>query len=268
LRSEVASVSMARALCILLLLGLTFAEPDKQACEAGQCEEGVEEVGLIQRGQLHRDDGAGFQGCITEADMDATIEAFMGAVVAIGKESGDCAAAKSTAQGALDAAYAYSVKGLTVQFKPTLTVFPYNYRPTEAMALSYFVGTCVCPGVTVPLPVAPNGCGLEDGYYANDTGFAFGDPPSFKGWSKVEFGGTARGGNPDTKSGFWYQTGGGFCHAAVAQGPICFTSAEDGSVTCVDKTFGFVPNPGCTFKKGSLRALLSTHHSSLQDHGC
>jgi len=257
---------MVRALCILLLLGLTSAAPDKQACEAGQCEE-AEEVGLIQRGQLHRDDGTDTGSCITPADMDATIDAFMGAVVAIGKEAGNCAKAKAAALGALDAAYAYDVPGITVLFKPTLTVFPYVYRPTKAGALSYFVGTCVCPGATVPLPEAPDGCDLKDGYYEPDTGFAFGSPPGFKGWSKVERGGTAKGGKPGTN--FWYQSGGQFCNAAVAQGPICFTAADSGNVTCVDKTFGFVPNPKyCPWKKDKLKVLLSTHHSSVQEPAC
>ena len=102
---------------------------------------------------------------------------------------------------------------------------------------------------------------MQDGYFAPDTGFAF-NAPSFKGWSKVERGGLKRGGK--LGSNFWYQAGGKFCHAAVAQGPICFTEPKNGNVTCVDKTFGFVPNPAYGFKTGALKALLSTHHSSLQ----
>jgi len=249
-----------RVVCISMLLGLTSASKDQQACEADDCQE-AEEVGLLQHGQRF---GPLPHDCITEADMDATIDAFMGAVVAIGKEAGNCTAAKSAALGALNAAYAYDVPDVTVMFKPTLTTYPHVYRPTKESALSYFVGTCVCPGAIVPFPEAPEGCGLEEGYYAPDTGFAFGASPEFNGWSKVERGGTAKGGKPG--SNFWFNTGGRFCDAALAQGPICFTAGEDGSTTCVDKTFGFVRNPDKS--KGALRSLLSTHHSSLQDHGC
>jgi len=242
------------ASCISMVLGFTSSAMGKQACKEGHCEE-VEEVGLLQHGKRF---GPLPHECITPKDMDATIGAFMGAVEAIGKEAGNCTAAKEAAVGALDAAYAYHVPDVTVLFKPTLTVPPHVYRPTKSGALSYFVGTCVCPGATVPLSEAPEGCGLAQGYYAPDTGFAFGASPGFKGWTKVEPGGEKRGGKPGTN--FWYNHGGRFCHAAVAQGPVCFTAGEDGSVTCVDKTFGFVPNPDKS--AGALRAVLSTHHSS------
>jgi len=224
-----------------------------QACEAGRCEE-VEEVGLMQ----HQRFGPIKQDCITEKDMDATIDAFMGTVLQISKEANNCTAAKATALGALNAAYAYGVKGVTVQFKPTLTVAPHVYRPTQEGALSYFVGTCVCPGATTPEMNAPKGCGEKQGYYAPDSGFGFGSSLTTP-WVKVVRGGTKVGGRP--KTNFWFNTGGNFCHAATAQGPICFVDAA-GETVCVDKTFGFVPNP--SKEKGALRALLSTHHSSLQ----
>jgi hypothetical protein len=193
--------------------------------------------------------------CITEADIDATIEAFMGAVVSIGKLAQNCSAAKHAALGALNAAYAYDVPNVSVLFKPTLTEKPWVYRPTKELALSYFVGTCVCPGATTANETVA--CGEADGYFAPDFGFAFG--LDNEGFSKVERGGVGAGGRSGTN--FWYNVGGPFCHAALAQGPICFTAAGSGSVTCVDKTFGFVPNPD---PKGALRVLLSTHHSSLQ----
>merc|ERR1719382_1313599 len=193
--------------------------------------------------------------CITEKDMNQTIEAFYAAVVAIGEVSQDCPKAKEAAMGALDAAYAYNVPGVTVQFKPTLTVLPWIFRPTQPLALSYFVGTCVCPDATTPAETPR--CTEQDGYYAPDFGFALG--PDFQGWAKVENGGVARGGNPQTN--FWYNMDGQFCHAATAQGPVCFTG-NNGEEACVDKTFGVVLNPD---KAGALRVLLSTHHSSSQN---
>jgi hypothetical protein len=186
----------------------------------------------------------------------------MGAVVAIGSEARNCTAAREAALGALGAAYAYDVPEVTVLFKPTLTRSPHVYRPTKAGALSYFIGTCVCPGVADPAADPDPACGLADGYFAPDRGFAFADGYGFEGWSTVERGGVARGGENTTN--FWYSMDGPFCHAAVAQGPICFTAAKDQSVVCVDKTFGFVPNPD---PNGALRALLSTHHSSRKCSG-
>lgn len=243
---------MVRALCILLLLRLTCATQDEQACEAGQKEDS-EEVGLIQSRF------GPYKKCITPADMDKVIDEFMAGVIALGKLAGNCTEAKDAALKAIKALYAYDVQDVTVLFKPTLTEYPYVYRPTQDGALSYFVGTCVCPGVEKP---KEPGCGKEDGYYAPDTGFAFG--PDFKGWSKVERGGTEKGGRPGTN--FWYNSGGRWCETPQAQGPICFTAAVDGSVTCVDKTFTFVSNPDRSH--GAMPALLSAHHSSLQEIGC
>jgi hypothetical protein len=188
--------------------------------------------------------------CITQDDVDATIDAFMQAVVSIGKLSGNCTSARGAALGALDAAYAYDVPGVTVLFKPTLTEAPHVYRPTKEGALSYFVGKCVCPAVEDPAGNGASTCGEAEGYLAPDSGFAFAPSHGSEGWAKVERSGS-----------FLYNHGGSFCEAALAQGAICFTAALDGSVVCVDKTFGFVPNPN---PDGALRALLSVHHSSLQ----
>merc|ERR1712107_86781 len=194
-------------------------------------------------------------GCITQADMDATIDAFMHAVVSIGQHFGNCTAAKEAALGSINAAYAYDVPGVTVLFKPTLTEFPHVYRPTKESALSYFIGKCVCPGATNST-FQDVACGEAQGYLAPDSGFAF---AANRGWAKVERGGVAKGGRQG--SGFWYNLDGPFCHAAQAQGPMCFTDAVDGSVACVDKTFGFVRNPD---DSGPLRVFLNVHHSSLQ----
>jgi len=211
----------------------------------------------VKSGQLRGEARAAdrHDGCITRADMDATITAFMHAVVSIGKEVGNCTSAKAAALGALDAAYAYDVAGVTVLFKPTMTVGPDVYRSTKEGALSYFIGTCVCPGIKDP-SAAPT-CGKAEGYFAPDSGFAFASSSGFRGWSKVERGGALQGGE------FRYNIDGPFCHAAQAQGPICFTSAHDQSVACVDKTFGFVVNPNQK-QPGTLRALLNIHHSSKQ----
>lgn len=206
--------------------------------------------------------------CITEKEMNQTIEAFYGAVVAIGANYEDCAAAKEAALGALNAAYAYNnVDGVTVQFKPTLTELPDIYRPTQELALSYFVGPCVCPGADAKGIADAGTCSEEEGLAPGDFGFAFG--PSTKprtGWAKVEAGGAARGGNPETN--FWYNVNGPFCHAPTAQGPVCFWPPfENRPPTCVDKTFGFVRNPKGG-QEGQLPVLLSTHHSSSQIREC
>lgn len=243
---------MARVLCISMVLGLAAAQ-DQEICEIGRCEES-EEVGLLQFGPVPPKP----TDCLTIKDMDETIKTFMGAVTNIGQHVDDCAAAKATATASLEAAYAYNVgENVTVLFKPTLTTAPNVYRPTQAGALSYFVGACVCPGVEKPVFPAPKGCGKKQGYYAPDAGFAFG--PDFTQWSKVSLGGVKKGGKP--KTNFWYNVGGKFCQAPQAQGPICFTD-QDGADTCVDKTFSFVPNPH--MMPGALRALIVVHDSSLQ----
>ena len=169
----------------------------------------------------------------------------------------NCTTAKTEAQGVIATAYAYGVPDVTVQFKPTLTVAPYVYRPTAEGALSYFIGPCVCPGAVDISSVNNETCGMSDGYFAPDAGFAFG--PDFTGWKEVTYGGTAKGGKEGTN--FWYNLGGKFCHDPTAQGPLCFTPEDGSAPTCVDKTFGFVPNPD---PNGALKALLSTHHSSAQ----
>lgn len=97
---------------------------------------------------------------ITEADVLKAQKMWGDAVVQIAKdfESGGAAKAKTTAQAALDAAYAYKMG--PVLFKPTLAALPQNIRSTEEGALSYFVG------------------GNKN--FPDDTGFAL------QGWRKVE----------------------------------------------------------------------------------
>mgnify|MGYP006203201117 CR=1 FL=1 len=97
---------------------------------------------------------------ITEAEVLKAQKMWGDAVVQIAKdfESGGLNKAKTTAQAALDAAYAYDMG--PVLFKPTLTVAPQTFRTTKEGALAYFVG--------------------GDKNYASDTGFAL------KGWRKVD----------------------------------------------------------------------------------
>lgn len=226
---------------LVLLSGAVLASADvsvhleRRLCGAGQVHEARE--------------------CITQADMDVTIDAFMNAVVSIGRHADNCTAAKEAALGYLEAAYAYNVLGVNVLSNPTLTLLPHVYRPTKESAPSYFIGKCICPGATSPTdPNVP--CGVPERHFAPDDGFALIDG---HGWAKVERGGLAKGGREG--SGFWYNLDGPFFHAAQAQGPMCFTSAGDGNMTCVDKTFGLVQNPD---PSGPLRALLYVHHSSLR----
>ena len=97
---------------------------------------------------------------ITEAEVLKAQRMWGDAVVQIAKdfESGGLNKAKTTAQAALDAAYAYDMG--PVLFKPTLAAMPQNIRSTEEGALAYFVG--------------------GNKKFPNDSGFAL------KGWRTVE----------------------------------------------------------------------------------
>merc|ERR1712050_578245 len=93
-----------------------------------------------------------------------------------------------------------------VLFKPTKAA-EFQFRPTGADAMSYFVG----------------GNAVEDGY-AEDAGFAINGG---KGWSKVVFDNHQIDLNGNT---------------AIAMGNYYFTCATTGSETKVEYTFGYKKN--------------------------
>eukprot|EP00931_Biecheleriopsis_adriatica_P035672 TRINITY_DN2054_c0_g1_i4.p1 TRINITY_DN2054_c0_g1~~TRINITY_DN2054_c0_g1_i4.p1 ORF type:complete len:558 (-),score=136.94 TRINITY_DN2054_c0_g1_i4:175-1848(-) len=107
-----------------------------------------------------------------------------------------------------------------VLFKPT-KASEAQFRPLASSALSYFVG----------------GSAVEDGI-AEDAGFAINGG---KGWSDVVFDNH----HIDVSS-----------EVAIAMGNYYFTSAEDGSKTKVEYTFGYKKNDD-----GNVRIFL--HHSSV-----
>ena len=77
---------------------------------------------------------------ITEAELAGARQAWGDALIAIAKayESDGINAARSIADGVLDAAYGYNLG--PVLFKPTLASGEKTFRPTKKGALSYFVG--------------------------------------------------------------------------------------------------------------------------------
>merc|ERR1712032_1021913 len=114
----------------------------------------------------------------------------------------------------------YGYDHTEVLFKPTKASAA-QFRPTAKDAMSYFVGHKAV-----------------EGGYTEDAGFAINGG---KGWSDVVFN------NHQIDL-----TG----NVAVAMGNYYFTSAEDGSVTKVEFTFGYKKNDD-----GKLRIFL--HHSSV-----
>merc|ERR1712066_1104972 len=114
----------------------------------------------------------------------------------------------------------YGYGHCNVLFKPTKAA-AYPFRPTAESAMSYFVGGSAVPGG-----------------YDEDAGFAINGG---KGWSDVVF-----------KNHQIELTG----NAAFAMGNYYFTSADDGSKTKVEYTFGYKRNAD-----GKLRIFL--HHSSV-----
>jgi len=208
--------------------------------------------------------------CITDAEARKTIRAFKDTVDAISKKyyaagggpaggkikilDGDitnmegCKAAYNRAIVALDAAYGYNFG--PVLFKPTYTAVGHTYRPTYEGALSYFIGTeCLLlshraynHGMVYPADNA-------DGTKFQEYGFGINNYGGSTGWS------------PETYAeDFEYNTGGKFCHAAVAMGRVCFVANNNprrAAASCVDKTFGFVK--GAPDQKN---AVFTSHHSS------
>lgn len=97
---------------------------------------------------------------IIETELKAARDAWGAGLVAISKayEEGGIDAARSVAEGVLDAAYGYNLG--PVLFKPTLASGDQTFRPTKKGALSYFVG--------------------HDDAYPLDGGFGI------KGWREME----------------------------------------------------------------------------------
>jgi len=210
--------------------------------------------------------------CITDAEAKKTIRGFMDTVDAISKRyyaagggpaggkikilDGDdtnmegCKAAYKRAIGALKGAYGYNLG--PVLFKPTYTAVGHTYRPTIEGALSYFIGTeCLLlshraynHGMVYPADNA-------DGTKFQEYGFGINNYGGSTGWSPVTY-----------AEDFEYNTGGKFCHAAVAMGRVCFVENNNprrAAASCVDKTFGFVKGePGL----GQFSAVFTSHHSS------
>ncbi len=98
---------------------------------------------------------------ITPAEVEAAQRSWGAALLKIARdyENGGLQKATETAQGVLDAAYAYG-SGI-VLFKPTLTHGEQTFRTTQEGALAYFVG--------------------GNSAFPNDNGFAL------NGWKKFEF---------------------------------------------------------------------------------
>jgi len=161
-----------------------------------------------------------------------------------------CKAAYKRAIGALKGAYGYNLG--PVLFKPTYTAVGHTYRPTIEGALSYFIGTeCLLlshraynHGMVYPADNA-------DGTKFQEYGFGINNYGGSTGWSPVTY-----------AEDFEYNTGGKFCHAAVAMGRVCFVENNNprrAAASCVDKTFGFVKGePGL----GQFSAVFTSHHSS------
>ena len=190
--------------------------------------------------------------CITQADVDTSQAAWDGALESIGqawtgsdphKNAQDCVAAKSAAEGALSAAYAYDSSITSkVLFKPTLTSGAYTFRNDRAGALSYFVGECA-----------------GSGHIKQDGGFALGysvgtqgDRSTYMGFENVRFHEMSYQISENTDSPF--------CRSAIAQGKMTITSRLTGDEITVDKTFAYVKNPN----PDGAPLLLTAHHSSLE----
>ncbi len=98
---------------------------------------------------------------VTEAEVREAQQAWGTALIQISNafKEGGIEKATATATSVLESAYGYNLG--PVLFKPTLTVAPQTFRPTQEGALSYFVG--------------------NNPEFSNDSGFAL------KGWTDYEF---------------------------------------------------------------------------------
>lgn len=187
---------------------------------------------------------------ITQDDMDALVEAFCGAAVAISDafwQNGGKHHSKADAypQAACDAAYEQAMAALNgaynypdpVLFKPTLTAAPYTFRPTKEGALSYFIGTeCLLKSGNAEDQYPPG----NDGSSFREYGFALANyGPHYSGISGC------------TWTADSYVTGE---NVGVAQGKVSFERTE-GTTSTVDKTFTFgYAHPG--------DIVITGHHSS------
>eukprot|EP00403_Amphidinium_massartii_P030123 CAMPEP_0178398474 /NCGR_PEP_ID=MMETSP0689_2-20121128/14791_1 /TAXON_ID=160604 /ORGANISM="Amphidinium massartii, Strain CS-259" /LENGTH=391 /DNA_ID=CAMNT_0020019237 /DNA_START=62 /DNA_END=1237 /DNA_ORIENTATION=- len=156
---------------------------------------------------------------ITEEEVRAAQQLWADSIKKISEtylKKGDYVAAAEEAAGNLYG-YGYS----NVLFKPTKAA-EVQFRPLASDAMSYFVGSNA----------------IEGGGYGEDAGFAINGG---KGWSNVVF-----DNHQIDVSG----------NVAIAMGNYYFTSADDGSKTKVEYTFGYKKN-----YDGKVRIFL--HHSSV-----
>jgi len=157
---------------------------------------------------------------VSERDVRKAQAAWAEAIKKISKtylEGGDYVAEAAKAAGEL-----YGYGHSNVLFKPTKAK-DMQFRPMASQAMSYFVGSeAVTPGDGIP----------------EDAGFAINGG---KGWSDVVF------------DNHQIEVIG---DAAISMGNYYFTSAQDGSKTKVEYTFGYRKNDD-----GKVRIFL--HHSSV-----
>jgi len=154
---------------------------------------------------------------ISLADVEAAQTAWGEALVQISNTYATKGIEAAKALGQGVLDAAYGYKlGTPVLFKPTLTSGNQVFRLTNEGALAYFCG--------------------DNASYPNDKGFAI------KPWKKVTF---------ERSSVFMHPEGG----IALSQANFFFEST-DGSITKVDKTFGYTKDA-----EGTMRIIV--HHSSL-----
>jgi len=162
---------------------------------------------------------ANFNRDITEREVRAAQKLWSDSIKKISKtylEGGDYVAVAGEAAGNL-----YGYGHSNVLFKPTKAA-ERQFRPMAADAMSYFVGSDA----------------VEDGAIDEDAGFAINGG---RGWADVVF-----DNHQIDISG----------NVAIAMGNYYFTSADDGSKTKVEYTFGYKKNAD-----GKVRIFL--HHSSV-----
>jgi len=158
------------------------------------------------------------QAAISEEEVGQVQAAWASAIKTISKTYLDGGNYVAAATKAAGELYGYGRS--KVLFKPTKARAA-QFRPTAEDAMSYFVGHQAV-----------------EGGHAEDAGFAIN---SGKGWSDVVF------------TNHQIELTGG---VAFAMGNYYFTSADDGSKTQVEYTFGYKRNDD-----GKLRIFL--HHSSV-----
>jgi len=155
---------------------------------------------------------------VTEQDVRTAQSAWAGAIKSISKVYLEGGDYVAEAGKAADELYGYG--RTNVLFKPTKATDT-QFRPQASQAMSYFVGSSA----------------VADGI-SEDAGFAINGG---KGWSDVVF------------DNHMIDVSG---NVGIAMGNYYFTSADDGSKTKVEYTFGYKKNPD-----GKVRIFL--HHSSV-----